>query len=271
MDLFDCFLEECVNIDSTAKDKDSILRDIAETAKKSSRLENFSSDDIYEALKQREEVGSTGFEDGVAIPHCRLEGLDSFVVGLVLVPGGLDFGSYDKKPSELFFFILGPEDQAMRNQHIRLLSAISRTLAIRGVKEELKEAKSSEELRELFLRWISDKMESSPDDEKSFFFISVQEEDKFIDILEAVSALADSVSVIEGHDATQYLHSLPVFSSFWNSEDKGFHRVISGLVGKKLSNEMVRGVNVAADGLDNKSGVLVVLLDAAYSAGALRS
>ncbi len=268
MDLFDSFREECINVNSEAANKETVLRDIAKAAKNSPALEAFSEEQLFEALNDREKVGSTGFENGIAIPHCRMKNMDEFVVGLVMVPSGVDFGALDKKPSDIFFFIIGPADK--RNEHIRILSGISRAMAIKGVTRELKNAHTPEEARELFLRHVVDRLNQSENDEKNFFSIYVQEESKFTDILQAVAALTPSVSVVEGNDPAKYLNALPLFATFWNSEDKGFHRIITGLINKKLANELIRGVNVITDGLENKSGVQIVVMNTAYSSGSLR-
>ena len=88
------------------KDKASVLKAIAALAKKNPVLSTLSEDDIFKALKEREEIGSTGFGNEIAIPHCSLEGIDEFVVGMVTAPKGVQFNAIDKKKVKVFFFII---------------------------------------------------------------------------------------------------------------------------------------------------------------------
>lgn len=252
-----------------ATDKEAVLKDIAATAKNSPALKAFSEEQLLNALSEREKTGSTGFENGIAIPHCRMKELDEFIIGLLLVPGGVDFNAMDGKPSYVFFFIIGPENQ--RNEHIRILSGISRTLAIKGVAEELKAASSPENAKELFLRHVVALPEKSGQEEKSCFIIHIQEESKFAEILQAAVSLTPSVSVIEAGSPGKYLNSLPLFSTFWNNEDKEFHRVLTGLINKKLVNELLRSVNVISGGTEDKSGIMITIMDTYYTSGSLTS
>jgi mannitol/fructose-specific phosphotransferase system IIA component (Ntr-type) len=269
MNLFDYLKEECIEIADNISSRDEILQKIASLAKRSDALKEISEEEIFEALKKREDIGSTGFEDGIAIPHCRFDKVNTFVVGILVVPNGIDFAALDGKKSDLFFFIIGPE--ADRDEHVRLLSGISRTMAIKGVKKEISAKTSPVDLREAFLRHVSDRFDPKSKDEKCFFHISVQMEEKFISILEMVSATCTSISVIEANDAGRYLYSLPLFSTFWNSEEKGFHRIICGVVDKKLANELIRGIHVITDGLEDEKGVMLTISEASYCSGSLKA
>ena len=87
----DLLREECIVPNSDFSTKQQVLKAIATVAKKSPLLKNISENEIYTALEEREAIGSTGFESGIAIPHCRLEEVTDFVVGIISVPGGVDF------------------------------------------------------------------------------------------------------------------------------------------------------------------------------------
>ena len=79
---------------------------------------------IEKKLTAREDIGSTGFGNQIAIPHCALDGIDDFVVGLLQVPAGVDFDAMDGKKVKLLAFIISPESK--RTQHIQYLAAVSR-------------------------------------------------------------------------------------------------------------------------------------------------
>ena len=79
MNLFDMLRPECILLDAKLGNKQEALGEIARLSKKSDILKNVGEEDILESLKQREELGSTGFGEGIAIPHCRLDTASDFV------------------------------------------------------------------------------------------------------------------------------------------------------------------------------------------------
>ena len=126
MSLLESLYPECIQIGSKAVDKDGVLWEIAGLAKNNPALAAYSEGELYDALEEREKIGSTGFGEGVAIPHCSLDRLSEFVVGVLIIPGGVEFKSLDGKKTAVFFFIIGPRRE--RNRHIQLLSSISKLL-----------------------------------------------------------------------------------------------------------------------------------------------
>ncbi len=84
--------------------------------------------DLYQKLLEREQLGSTGIGAGIAIPHCKLEGLKRGVLAIGLVPQGVDFGAADGKPVKVFFLIVSPSESP--SEHLQVLSAISRWVKV---------------------------------------------------------------------------------------------------------------------------------------------
>ncbi|SFQ57325.1 PTS IIA-like nitrogen-regulatory protein PtsN [Halopseudomonas formosensis] len=91
-------------------------------------------DAIYESLLAREKLGSTGFGNGIAIPHCRLEQCTEAVGALLQLSSEIDFDSLDGAPVDLIFVLLVPHEAT--EQHLQIL----KTLAERLDQEELREA-----------------------------------------------------------------------------------------------------------------------------------
>lgn len=89
-------------------------------------LEVGDADGLYRRLMDREELGSTGIGDGVAIPHCKLEGLTRPVLAIGALAQGIDFAALDSQPVRVFFLLVSPEDNPA--EHLRVLAAISRWL-----------------------------------------------------------------------------------------------------------------------------------------------
>lgn len=267
MDIFNSLKEECIQIGSTAKNKKELLGEIAKLAKKSSLLDSIPENVLFQALTDRESTGSTGFENNIAIPHCRLKEVPDFIVGLIIIPEGIDFEAYDRKPSKIIFFIIAPEEN--RDFHIRLLSTISRTLAPESVRNEMLSKTTTMDLRENFLRYVRDDIKQDETTPKSLFHVVLQREDNLNDILQALTALSASITVIDAKDASAYLHKLPLFSSFWSDDEKGFHVLILGTINKKLANELIRNIDSIVGGLSGKTGIMVTIQDVTVCVGSL--
>ncbi len=79
---------------------------------------------LYDKLWQREQLGSTAIGSGVAIPHCKLDGLERVVLAVGVLAEGIDFGAGDDQPVRLFFCIVSPNDSPAA--HLQCLAAVSR-------------------------------------------------------------------------------------------------------------------------------------------------
>ena len=123
MNLIDYIKEENILIHDSIKDKDSLLKKIAQTLINNPLLAGMSESEIYQKLIERENITSTGFGNKIAIPHIVLDNLDDFVMGIITIQNGIDFDSIDDKRVHLFFYIIAPKSK--RKSHIRFLAQIS--------------------------------------------------------------------------------------------------------------------------------------------------
>ena len=101
MDLVSIVRDDCCVANATYTSKKDAIRDIAHTVMTNPVFAGIKEDDIVAGLEERESLGSTGFGNGIAIPHCRLAGISEFVVGIVTVPDGLPFESIDDQDVRL--------------------------------------------------------------------------------------------------------------------------------------------------------------------------
>ncbi|MGH8394282.1 MAG: PTS IIA-like nitrogen regulatory protein PtsN [Pseudomonas sp.] len=104
---------------------------------------------VYEALIAREKLGSTGFGNGIAIPHCRLQGCESPVSALLHLDAPIDFDAIDGAPVDLLFVLLVP--QAATDAHQELLRQIASMLDRKDVRDKLRSASSNEALYQVVL------------------------------------------------------------------------------------------------------------------------
>ena len=105
--------------------------------------------DVFEALIAREKLGSTGFGNGIAIPHCRLKGCDKPVSALMHLDAPIDFDAIDGAPVDLLFVLLVPE--AATDAHLELLRQIASMLDRKEVRDKLRSASSNEALYQVVL------------------------------------------------------------------------------------------------------------------------
>ena len=80
--------------------------------------------ELFQRLWEREQLGSTGIGAGIAIPHCKLQGLAHGIVAVGLVPEGVDFGAPDGQPVKVLFLVVSPSGAPA--EHLQILAAISR-------------------------------------------------------------------------------------------------------------------------------------------------
>jgi mannitol/fructose-specific phosphotransferase system IIA component (Ntr-type) len=105
-----------------AADRTQLLRILAEKIAARGLVRN--PEELYQKLWEREQIGSTGIGSGLAIPHCKLQGLAKGVVAVGIVPGGVDFGAADGRPVRLVFLVISPNESPA--EHLQVLAAISR-------------------------------------------------------------------------------------------------------------------------------------------------
>ena len=80
-------------------------------------------DAVFHALMAREQLGSTGLGQGIAIPHCRVEGVSDVIGALVTLRQPIDFDAMDDRPVDLLFFLVAPS--ARDDDHVRTLAAVA--------------------------------------------------------------------------------------------------------------------------------------------------
>jgi PTS system nitrogen regulatory IIA component len=101
-------------------------------------------EDIFEILLKREQLRSTGMEDGVAFPHGRVPGLDHLISFFALCRAGVDFKSFDGKPTYFFFVLLIPEDA--QGVHLKALARLNGLLQKPPVRQRLLQAQDVGEI-----------------------------------------------------------------------------------------------------------------------------
>jgi len=99
---------------------------------------------IFDAVWERENLGSTGYGEGVAFPHARIEGLNKVCGMFARLDEPVDFDALDGKPVDLVFMLVSPENSGA--DHLTALAALSRILKTEGSCEKLRKARSVDEI-----------------------------------------------------------------------------------------------------------------------------
>jgi PTS system nitrogen regulatory IIA component len=97
-------------------------------------------DAIQQCLASRERLGSTGFGNGVAIPHGKLAGLTGVYAMVARLAEPIDYKSVDEAPVDIVFLMLSPPDSGA--DHLKALAAISRVARNSATLEKLRGARS---------------------------------------------------------------------------------------------------------------------------------
>ena len=120
MELREFFSEDAIALDLEGTTKDDVLKELIGLL----RLDDKSEAMLFQMLKRRENLGSTGIGRGIAIPHCRSLVVTKLRVAFGRKPDGLDFRAIDEKPVHFFFLIVAPPLE-VSNQYLPVLGKIA--------------------------------------------------------------------------------------------------------------------------------------------------
>ncbi|MCG7199065.1 PTS IIA-like nitrogen regulatory protein PtsN [Marinobacter pelagius] len=127
-----------------ASSKKRVLEFIAE--KIHQQDETLSDTQIFNNLIARERLGSTGIGQGIAIPHCRLEGLDRVIGVLMTLEESVEFDAIDNQPVDLVFALIVPKEAT--SEHLELLSQLAEKFNERSFCNGLRECEDAKTLYE---------------------------------------------------------------------------------------------------------------------------
>jgi len=117
---------------------------LQELARRAGTMSGIADRRIYDALMERERLGTTGIGNGVAIPHCRLAELHRLCGLFVRLERPIPYDAIDDEPVDLLFLLLAPADAGA--EHLKALALVSRLLRDRAICEKLRGANSADAL-----------------------------------------------------------------------------------------------------------------------------
>ena len=105
-------------------------------------------DQVFEKLLERERLGSTGLAHGVALPHARMQGVNSPRGAFLRLQNGVDFDAMDGQPVDLVFALLVPEEATQA--HLDLLASLAGLFGDKALCEQARQLSDPESLIALF-------------------------------------------------------------------------------------------------------------------------
>lgn len=142
MNLEDIIKPDSVLCNTHARSKKHCLEILSELLARSSA--GISSEDIFENLVERERLGCTSLNQGVAFPHCRVKGLHSNIAALIKLSEAVEFDSPDGESVDLIFGLIVPDEIEKSDQ--ANVCSIAELLGHSDFHAKLRGASSSKEL-----------------------------------------------------------------------------------------------------------------------------
>ena len=154
MKIRDLLSIESIELNGCATDKTNVLNKMIDLMVKSGKINDVEA--YRKGVFAREEEGTTGIGEGIAIPHCKSDAVSAPGLAAMVVKDGVEFDALDGAPVQLLFLIAAPNTKD--NVHLEVLSRLSVLLMNEEFTRKLKNAKSVTE----FLH-IIDEAESDND------------------------------------------------------------------------------------------------------------
>ncbi len=140
-------VEDSIITDLQAAAKEDAIRRMVSSLRSAGQISADDEDGIVAAILKREELGSTGIGNGIAVPHTKHPSVDKLVATIAIAPEGIDFASLDGESVYILFLLISPPDRP--GDHLRALETISRHLRNENFCNFLKQSKSADQVMDL--------------------------------------------------------------------------------------------------------------------------
>ena len=275
MDISKYLQPESCTIELAGKTKEEIINSLAGLLAESPNAAGTDANNIKLGLLERERMGSTGFGNGIAIPHCKIDGMKEFILALGVSTRGVNFEAMDNRSVHIFCAIVGPPDEP--EMHLRLLAAASRVLGGGKSRYEMLSSATSFTLREAFLYHAAPATTLDSSKDKTFnklLMVVVQEEDLYNDIIELFLEMGLPGAIThEGSMMAQILSGAPVFAGFLDvlGSSQLEPRTILALVPGDTLDEIITSIEEITGDLDNHRGACIIVLSPEMVRGSLET
>ena len=161
MKIADLLAKESIDLQAKVGSKGEALEHLVGLMAKSGKLADEA--EYKRCVLAREEEGSTGIGEGIAIPHAKTNAVKAPGLAAMIVAEGVDFASLDDQPAKLFFLIAAPDTED--NVHLDVLSRLSTLLMDEDFTTALYAAKSSQEFLDIIDKFEAVKLAEEAEEE----------------------------------------------------------------------------------------------------------
>lgn len=157
MKIIDLLDDKSIRLNAEVHSKKEALDTLVDLMDASGKLNDIET--YRKGVYAREEEGSTGIGEGIAIPHCKSAAVNQAGLAAMVAPKGVEFDSLDGEPANLFFLIAAPD--TADNVHLDVLSHLSVLLMDPDFTGKLRETETVEEFKK-----VIEMAENEPEEEK---------------------------------------------------------------------------------------------------------
>ncbi|MBT3047371.1 MAG: PTS IIA-like nitrogen regulatory protein PtsN [Candidatus Thiodiazotropha sp.] len=138
-------VEERIGCNVEAASKKRVLEQLGQRL--ADAVPDLNQDLVFDALLERERLGSTGLGKGIALPHARMPQISEALAAFIQLPEGIDFDAIDNQPVDLAFAMLVPEEAT--DEHLQLLAKLAQMFDDQAFCATLREATTAHDLYQL--------------------------------------------------------------------------------------------------------------------------
>jgi PTS system fructose-specific IIC component/PTS system nitrogen regulatory IIA component len=151
MVLGDVFSPKAINVNLESETEDEVFEELVEIFLSAYPSCTASRGELLASLKERESKMSTGIMYGVAVPHCRLNGIKGVHGVIGISQRGIDFDAIDHSPTHLFFLIVSSPDST--EYHLRVLKRLALILDVPSFYKEMMAQKNAQDVYDLICKY----------------------------------------------------------------------------------------------------------------------
>lgn len=161
MRIIDLLKKEAISLNVTVSSKAQAIDSLVALQGKAGNLLNAG---VYrDAILEREKQGTTAIGEGIAVPHAKSDSVKRAGLSAITLKKGIDYGSPDGEPTNLFFMIAAPPDGDL---HLEILSRLMVMLMEGSFCDALRKAKSTDEFLKIIDEKEKEKYPDKPNKEK---------------------------------------------------------------------------------------------------------
>lgn len=148
MALLDAISKDMIKVPLSSTDRDGVIGELVSLFSEVKGLSEDRRKEIEDLVASRERLGSTAMENGIAIPHAKVDGLDRayVLIGIPRLP--VPFGDPEGKGTRVFFLVLAPSDNP--TEHIQILASIAKACSSQLFMRMLLSSKTKDDVYNLF-------------------------------------------------------------------------------------------------------------------------